>query len=438
MKTKAHSLVVQARIMRRHGSRFLTILIACTISLPIFAGLVAAEEKWNEDGWLRTSIAEDRLLLGDEFGCYGMPHLSTFNDPGAVANECTEYIQSRIPASIWGEQPLSIYTPQGLTMTQHQIIKDQGYAVHGDLTGIEAKAWHTNQSPNDIWDWFNLGRRGGSLEQSLSDVNQLNAALAEGGLVNLYWVGRVNDATIRHDGDVVDILRETPAWMTTWGEAWSYWSAHRCYLLDHGINQTSNGTSIIYFESQITEACSAVQPDVWNVPVTWILDFNGSNFYSIESSSEDFNNIEFEKSTKEGWFENETLLYLSVKKGTRISIHFESNETEYDIMGRTDFWNNHSTAVTIAGHATNDLFQWSKRFDDDPFLRFTWLVIPRNLEDGGDWIPYAVVGVSAGSIAMMLYFIRRDVLSSGDINDIENKTYPPQLKRRVDFEEEEA
>lgn len=107
-------------------------------------------------------------------------------------------------------------------------------------------------------------------------------------------------------------------------------------------------------------------------------------------------------------------------------------------MGRTDFWNNHSTAVTIAGHATNDLFQWSKRFDDDPFLRFTWLVIPRNLEDGGDWIPYAVVGVSAGSIAMMLYFIRRDVLSSGDINDIENKTYPPQLMRRVDFEEEEA
>jgi len=203
MKTKAHSLVIQARVMRRYGSRFLTLLVACTMALPIFSGLVAAEEKWNEDGWLRTSIAEDRLLLGDEFGCYGMPHLSTFNDPGAVANECTEYIQSRISASVWGDQPLSIYTPRGLTMTQHQIIKDQGYPVHGDLTGIEANAWHTNQSPNDIWDWFNLGRRGGSLEQSLSDVNQLNTALTEGGLVNLYWVGRVNDATIRHDGEIV-------------------------------------------------------------------------------------------------------------------------------------------------------------------------------------------------------------------------------------------
>jgi hypothetical protein len=399
--------------MGRWSSFALSVMLTITIALPLISGLASAEAKWNEDGWLRTSIAEDRFLLGDEFGCYGMPHLSTFNDPGAVASECTQYIESRIDASVWGPQPLSMYTPEGLTMAQHQIIKNLGYAVHGDNTGLESQAWHANTPPSDIWDWFNLGRRGGSLEQLLSDTEMLESALDDGGLVNLYWVGRVNDATIRHDADVVDILRETPAWMTTWGEAWSYWSAHRCYEVDRSMVHHEN-KSMFYFESLVTEACSAVQPDVWNVPVTWILDFNGTDILSIEVDGREMQNIEGEKNTQEGWFSNETLLYLSVKKGTKVTIQLDSNSSEYDIVNRTQFWNNHTTAVTIAGHATNDLFQWSKRFDEDPFLRFTWLLIPRALDEGGQWIPYAVVGVASGTVLTMLHFIRKDAGTTGN------------------------
>lgn len=397
--------------MSRGSACAMTLILTMTIAIPIISGLAAAETKWNEDGWLRTSIAEDRFLLGDEFGCYGMPHLSTFNDPGAVASECTEYIEARIDASKWGPQPLSMYTPQGLTMTQHQTIKNLGYPVHGDNTGLDAQAWHTNTAPTDIWDWFNLGRRGGSLEQLMSEPEQLESTLMEGGLVNMYWVGRVNDATIRHDSTVVDILRNTPAWMTTWGEAWSYWSAHRCYEVDRRMVHNDNN-STFYFESLITESCGAVQPDVWNVPVTWILDFNGSKILSIEVEGQTFANISTEKNTKEGWFSNETLLYLSVKKGTKVSILLENNSSEYDIVGRTEFWNNHTTAVTIAGHATNDLFQWSKRFDDDPFLRFTWLLIPRPLDESGQWIPYAVIGVAFATVVTMLHFIRKDIQTS--------------------------
>ena len=37
-----------------------------------------------------------------------------------------------------------------------------------------------------------------------------------------------------------------------------------------------------------------------------------------------------------------------------------SDETEYDILGRTQFFNK-SVAFTITGHSTTDLFHWSKR-----------------------------------------------------------------------------
>ena len=97
-----------------------------TVSLPVFLGVLVvsvvlhpvalAEAAWEEDGWLRTSFAKERLELGDEFGCYGMPGLSWSNDPGAVANACKAYIEDRTNASRWGVSPLSTYTPATLTM----------------------------------------------------------------------------------------------------------------------------------------------------------------------------------------------------------------------------------------------------------------------------------------------------------------------------------
>ena len=100
-----------------------------TVSFPVFLGVlvvsvvlhpvVLAEAAWEEDGWLRTSFAKERLDLGDEFGCYGMPGLSWSNDPGAVANACKAYIEERTNASRWGVSPLSTYTPATLTMADH-------------------------------------------------------------------------------------------------------------------------------------------------------------------------------------------------------------------------------------------------------------------------------------------------------------------------------
>ena len=76
-------------------------------------------------------------------------------------------------------------------MAQHEIIAQQGFVIHGDLTGLQDSAWHDEEdAPNDLWDWYNLGRRGGSLEQVAGSVSDLKTAVDSGGLVNMYWIGK--------------------------------------------------------------------------------------------------------------------------------------------------------------------------------------------------------------------------------------------------------
>ena len=65
--------------------RTLTVMVlACLVSVT-WIPVALADSAWEEDGWLTTTLAQDRLDLGDEFGCYGIPGLSWQADPGAVA-----------------------------------------------------------------------------------------------------------------------------------------------------------------------------------------------------------------------------------------------------------------------------------------------------------------------------------------------------------------
>ena len=67
-------------------------------------------------------------------------------------------------------------------------------------------------------------------------MEKINEELDLGGLVNFYWIGRVNDITIRHDRDVVELLENrNDVWFTTWGEAYSRWTVERCYEIDHSL-----------------------------------------------------------------------------------------------------------------------------------------------------------------------------------------------------------
>ncbi len=385
----------------------LTIFLLCSL---IYSPKVIAESKWEEDGWLKTSLAQERLNNGDEFGCYGMQGLSWQSDPGAVALECRGYIEDRLIANKWGENPISTFTPNGLTQTQHEQISKQGFMIHGDNTGTQTTAWHSaSDKPLDMWDWYNLGRRGGSLEQIIGSKDQVESAVNEGGLVNLYWIGRVDDATIRHDKDIEEYISEdADAWLTTWGQVWSYWATTRCYQIDHSISM-NDGNYVLSFESLVTEECTNLIPERWNIPVTWIININYSDVISVFSESEILEDITEDRHTKEGYTHVEgQYLHLSVINGNRVEITM--NQSEYDILGISEFWNNHSAAITIAAHETTDLFKWSKRFVDQEDLVFTWLVQPRPVDGDSDWIPYVAFSVGIGVIITMLLVLKREGL----------------------------
>ena len=426
-----------------------------SMSLPVFLGVLVvsvvlhpvalAEAAWEEDGWLRTSFAKERLDLGDEFGCYGMPGLSWSNDPGAVANACKAYIEERTNASRWGVAPLSTFTPSTLTMADHTKVASQGFVVHGDETNLEESAWHNaSDVPVDVWDWYNLGRRGGSLEKGIASLEDLKTEVEMGGLVNLYWIGRVNDATVRHDRDVLTYLDDTPGiWLTTWGEAWSSWSAKRCYEYQRDVAEV-DGRTVITFEALEAEACRAVSDGLpWNVPLTWLIDVEGVEVSNVSTANSNIGlpSIEGEKLAQEGWWQQtDGTLVLSVVNGHAVNITLNASDVEHDVLAQATFFNNHSAAVTVAGHETTDLFKWAKRFVDDTDVRFTWLVQPRPAESADAWIPYAVVGVSVFTVFVMLGVLGREGL--GPMKQLafrteSKKRYPDrEIMRSLDADEE--
>lgn len=420
---------------------FLSLLIVSVLVHPV----ALAQSAWEEDGWLRTSFGQERLDAGDEFGCYGVPGLSWINDPGAVAQACKTYIEDRINASKWGESPLSSYTPDTLTMADHGKVASQGFVVHGDQTGLEESAWHDNTDvPTDPWDWYNLGRRGGSLEKGIASLETVQAEVESGGLVNLYWIGRVNDATVRHDRDVLAYLDETPdIWLTTWGEAWSSWSGKRCYEHDRDVAEI-DGRTVLTFESLETEACRSVSNDLpWNIPLTWLIDVEGVKVLDVVSVNSNLSlpSIEGEKNTQQGWWQqNDGTLVLSIANGHPVNITLNGSDVDNDVLKQAEFFNNHTAAVTVAGHQTTDLFKWAKRFVDDTSVRFTWLVQPRVADDVDAWIPYAVVGVGVLSVFIMLGVLGREGL--GPLAhlvakpSVQNPSLQAENKRSLDADEE--
>ena len=67
-----------------------TFSVLTIIAGLVFSPVVVASSEWKEDGWLNTNLVQERLNVGDEFGCYGIPGLSWGADPGAVAGVCAD------------------------------------------------------------------------------------------------------------------------------------------------------------------------------------------------------------------------------------------------------------------------------------------------------------------------------------------------------------
>ena len=114
-----------------------------------------------------------------------------------------------------------------------------------------------------------------------------------------------------------------------------------------------------------------------------------------------------EKILNEGWWQDGDLIYLTVAPNSPVELQTSTSVEDYDVIEISQNFNNNSFAITIAGHATEDLFLWSKRFDDSQ-LRFTWLVIPRDGDPRLSWLPALGVVVMIASVAGTYYLVKKD------------------------------
>ena len=118
--------------------------------------------------------------------------------------------------------------------------------------------------------------------------------------------------------------------------------------------------------------------------------------------------LRFERQTAEGWRMDGDELLVSVKRGTIVTVVLDGENISFDVHNQTKFWNGYDAAVTIAAHDTTDLFLWSKRFDDEDQMRFTWLVSPRTVEGRLPWLPYAALVAGVVTIVAMMGILGRE------------------------------
>ena len=168
----------------------------------------------------------------------------------------------------------------------------------------------------------------------------------------------------------------------------------------------------MHFESVDSTACSSAYK-AWNVPLTWIVDVGNAQ---VLDSSLDELDVD-ESNTNEGWRQEGSTLFISVITGNEVTFNL-SDDDYYEVLGKTQFFNNKTTALTVAGHATTDLFLWSKRFDDHDFLKFTWLLTPREIESGLEWLPYAGLGVLLLSVSGIWLVLKKDALEHSKAEDL--------------------
>jgi hypothetical protein len=199
---------------------------------------------------------------------------------------------------------------------------------------------------------------------------------------------------------------DAEAWMTTWGQAWSYWSTTQCYQITKTLDES---TSELTFLSEVTEQCTSVAPLAWDVPVTWRLSFENATVTDVQNlAGIPLTNLTGQRQTAEGWRMDGTDLLLSVKRGTVVKILLDGENIEFDVLNQSQFWNGYDAAVTIAAHDTTDLFKWSKRFDSDEELRFTWLLSPRTIDGRLPWLPYVALASGFLTILVMMGVLGRE------------------------------
>ena len=361
--------------MRNRGMEGLLMVALLTIATT--APTVVAE--WEEDGWLSNIIGPERLAHGDEFGCHGYEGVDTTEELWVI-EACRDYIVEFTNASRWGSDPISFgVTDQQLDDITAAALVEAGFEIVGDLL---------TEVPEGL---TAMTRNGGSLEQGIAD-RELLESIEANTLVSIYWEARKDDLKLREDGEVMSWLEQQDVWFTTWGE----WHHHRL-----------SGNEVVVTVEGSTITATLSNQSSWSVPGTVRIQFDTGVKRVTDSSGSDLTAIEVDqRNLLAGWSEIADGMLLTIEPGTTVLIELEGEPNSTLSTPQVTFNGLHH-AVTVVGHHTTNLFQWSSDFQESDLV-FTWL-IERPAEIEMNWaLPVIAAAVLIAVPVSINYLVKRD------------------------------
>ena len=353
-----------------------TLAVILILSIPV-VNAELSDYPHDEDAWLTRLAGPERLALGDEFGCHGMPDVSILEDANSV-DACISYVNSLIPASRWGNNTLTFGLPTD--SSQHSNSEE----LKNSLLRSGIKAVDKTQFSENFSDFSSFEVNAGSLEKSIASIESIQTASQENGIVIMSWIAEMEDLNVRRDRDVVDWIDEQPFWFTTPGEIIS----SKKVVEINSFNSTSSSVEVRQ---------PPAESGLWETPGNSLVTTNGINGNSFSVVSVNYANgselLELSSTDnhlREGWRFDNGSLHLSLLPNTVALIEYNTNDSIDSVNVKPDTFNGMIPFIVYGLHVV-DLFEWSSGFKDSS-IRFTWLIEPRPVTQM-DWILPVVAGI---------------------------------------------
>ena len=369
-----------------------TLAITLVLSIP-FVNAELSDYPHDDDGWLTRLAGPERLALGDEFGCHGMPEVSVLDDPNSV-DACISYVNNLIPASRWGNNTLTFGLPSDSSEHSNSV------QLRNSLITSGIQAVDNLQFSENFSNFSSFEINAGSLEKNIASIDLIQTASEENGIVIMSWIAEMEDLNVRRDRDVVAWIDEQPFWFTTPGEVISSQSTVN-------VDSFNNTSSIVEVRQPSSES------GLWDTPGNSLITTKGINGNSLEVISVKYaNGTELlvlnstDNHLREGWRFDNGSLHLSLSPNTVALIDYDSNESIDSVEVMPDTFNGMVPFIAYGLHVV-DLFEWSSGFKDSS-IRFTWLIQPRPVTQM-DWILPVIAGVvGIVTVIQMRRLIRTD------------------------------
>ena len=381
-------------------NRGILVTLAATLILSIpIVNAELSDYPHDDDGWLTRLAGPERLALGDEFGCHGMPDVSILEDTNSV-DACISYVNSLIPASRWGNNTMTFGLPTD--SSQHS----NSLELRNSLLSSGIKAVDNSQFSENFSDFSSFEVNAGSLEKSIASIESIQIASQENGIVIMSWIAEMEDLNVRRDRDVVAWIDEQPFWFTTPGEIISSQTVVE-------VESFNNTSSVVEVRQPSAES------GLWDTPGNSLITSKGINGNSLPVISVKYANgseltelNSTDNHLREGWRYVNDSLHLSLLPNTVVLIDYESNESIDSVQVLPDTFNGMIPFIVYGLHVV-DLFEWSSGFKDSS-IRFTWLIEPRPVTQM-DWILPVIAGI-VGIVTIIQ--MRRLILSDNPSTEL--------------------